>query len=114
MISVRRVGADTAACLRQACEKLCDACGAKAVILELPLGQPETAEVCRAAEEAGFFFSGLGPAFAADGDVLLMQFLAEDLDLSLIEIENPFAKDLLAYVGRERERVQKARRSKLP
>jgi hypothetical protein len=112
-ICVRRVGADTAASLRQACENLCDGCGAKAITLELPLVQPETAEVCRAAEEAGFFFSGLGPAFAADGDALLMQFLAEDLDLSLIEIENPFAKELLAYVGRERERVQKARRSKL-
>lgn len=112
-IRVRRAGADTAATLRQACEKLCDGCGAKAVTLELPLGQPETAEVCRAAEEAGFFFSGLGPAFAADGDTLLMQFLTEDLDLSLIEIENPFAKDLLDYVGRERERVQKARRPKL-
>jgi hypothetical protein len=32
------------------------------------------------------------------------------LDLSLVEIENPFAKDLLAYVGRERDRVQSARR----
>jgi hypothetical protein len=112
-IRVRRTGADTAATLRQACEKLCDGCGAKAITLELPLVQPETAEVCRAAEEAGFFFSGLGPAFAADGDALLMQYLTEDLDLSLIEIENPFAKDLLAYVGRERERVQKARRRKL-
>jgi len=71
------------------------------------------AEVCRAAEEDGFFFSGLGPAFAADGDALLMQFLAEDLDLSLIQIENPFAKELLTYVGRERERVQKARQRKL-
>jgi hypothetical protein len=111
-IRVCRAGADTAANLRQACEKLCDGCGAKAVTLELPLSQPETAEACRAAEEAGFFFSGLGPAFAADGDALLMQFLTEDLDLSLIEIENPFAKDLLVYVGRERERVQKARRPK--
>ena len=110
-IRVRRAGADTAAALGQACEKLCDG-GAKAVTLELPLSQPETAEICRAAEEAGFFFSGLGPAFAADGDTLLMQFLTEDLDLSLIEIENPFAKDLLAYVGRERERVQQARRPK--
>ena len=111
-IRVCRAGADTAASLREACENLCDGCGAKAVTLELPLAQPETAEVCRAAEEAGFFFSGLGPAFAADGDALLMQYLAEDLDLSLIEIENPFAKDLLAYVGRERERVQSARRRK--
>jgi N-acetylglutamate synthase-like GNAT family acetyltransferase len=111
-IRVRRAGADTAASLRQACEKLCDA-GAKAVTLELPLVQPETAEVCRAAEEAGFFFSGLGPAFAVDGDALLLQFLTEDVDLSLIDIENPFAKELLTYVGRERERVQKARRPKL-
>ena len=112
-IRVRRAGADTAAAVREAREKLCDECGAKAITLELPLVQPETAEVCRAAEEDGFFFSGLGPAFAADGDALLMQYLAEDLDLSLIQIENPFAKDLLAYVGRERERVQKARRQRL-
>jgi hypothetical protein len=109
-IRVRRAGADTAAAVRQACEKLCDGCGAKAVSLELPLFQPETAEICRAAEEDGFFFSGLGPAFSADGDALLMQYLAEDLDLSLIEIENPFAKELLAYVARERERVGRARR----
>jgi hypothetical protein len=111
-IRVRRAGADTATALRQACDNLCDGCGVKTVTLELPLVQPETAEVCRAAEEAGFFFCGLGPAFAADGDTLLMQFLTEDLDLSLIEIENPFAKDLLAYVGRERDRVQSARRRK--
>jgi len=109
-IRVCRAGANTAASLRDACENLCDCCGAKAVTLELPLAQPEAAEVCRAAEEAGFFFSGLGPGFAADGDALLMQYLAEDLDLSLIEIENPFAKELLAYVGRDRERVQSARR----
>jgi len=112
-IRVRRAGADTPAAVRQAREQLCDGRGAKAVTLELPLVQPETAEVCRAAEEDGFFFSGLGPAFAADGDALLMQFLAEDLDLSLIQIENPFAKELLTYVGRERERVQKARQRKL-
>jgi serine/threonine-protein kinase RsbW len=112
-IRVRRAGADLAVALHQACEKLCAGCGAKTVTLELPLSQPETAELCRAAEEAGFFFSGLGPAFAADGDALLMQFLTEDLDLSLIEIENPFAKDLLDYVGRERERVQKMRGPKL-
>lgn len=109
-IRVRRAGADTAAAVRQAHEKLCDGYGAKAITLELPLIQPETAEVCRAVEEDGFFFSGLGPAFAADGDALLMQFLAEDLDPSLIEIENPFAKELLDYVVRERERVGRARR----
>src|SRR5215510_12674665 len=108
-IRVCRAGADTAAAIREAREKLCDECGAKAITLELPLVQPETAEVCRAVEEDGFFFSGLGPACAADGDALLLQYLVEDLDLSLIQIENLFARDLLVYVGRERERVRKKR-----
>jgi hypothetical protein len=111
-IQVRRAGADTAAAVRQARDQLCDGCGAKAVTLELPLVQPETADLCRAVEEDGFFFSGLGPGFAADGDALLMQFIVEDLDLSLIQIENPFANELLAYAGRERERVTQARRRK--
>jgi len=111
-IRVRRAGADTAAGIRQAREQLCDNCGAKAITLELPLVQPETAEICRAAEADGFFFCGLGLAFAADGDALLMQYLTEDLDLSLVQIENPFAKELLLYIGRERERVQQARQRK--
>ncbi|MET0503590.1 MAG: hypothetical protein ABW172_18880 [Candidatus Binatia bacterium] len=112
-IRVRRAGVDTAGAVRQARDKLCDGYGAKAVTLELPLAQTATAELCRAAEGDGFFFSGLGPAFAGDGDALLMQFLTEDLDLSLIQIDNPFAKNLLSYVGHERERVQKARRPKI-
>jgi hypothetical protein len=73
--------------------------------LELPLAQPGTAEVARAAEAEGFFFSGVGPAFAPDGDSLLLQFVAEDLDLSLLQIDDPFARDLLAYVGGESARV---------
>jgi hypothetical protein len=105
-IRVHRVGADTAAAIRQARANLLDG-GMKAIALELPLAQAATAELCRAAEAEGFFFSGLGPAFAADGDALLLQFLAEDLDLSLLQIANPFARELLGYVSQQRERVQR-------
>ncbi len=105
-IRVRRLGADTVAGVRQARRELCAERGAKALTLELPLTQPGTAEVCRAAEEEGFFFSGLGPGFAHDGDTLLLQFLDEDLDLSLVQIDGPFANDLFTYVARERARVQ--------
>ena len=70
--------------------------------------------VCRAAEEAGFYFSGLGPDFAGDGDALLLQLPGEDLDLSLLQIDHSFARELLAYVGGERERVNNAcRRGRL-
>jgi hypothetical protein len=105
-IRVHLVGTDTASAIHQARDELLGS-GAKAIGLELPLAQAATAELCRDAEAAGFFFSGLGPAFAADGDALLMQFLAEELDLALIQIDNAFAKELLSYVGQELERVQR-------
>jgi hypothetical protein len=104
-IHVRRVGADTVAAVQRACQDLCAGCGAKALTLELPLAQAGTAVVCRAAEEGGFFFSGLGPSFAGDGDALLLQLPREDIDLSLLQIDHAFAKDLLAYVASERARV---------
>jgi hypothetical protein len=103
-IRVHRAGSDSVAAVRHALEKLLD-WGTKAIVLELPLAQPATADLCRDAELQGFFFSGLGPAFAADGDALLLQFLSEDLDLALIQIDNPFAKEILDYVGRQRNRV---------
>ncbi|MBX9583169.1 MAG: hypothetical protein K2X87_22920 [Gemmataceae bacterium] len=106
-VRVRRVGADTAAAVRRAGRELVGR-GARAVTLELPLAQPGAAAVCRAAEADGFFFCGLGPAFADDGDVLLLQLVVEDLDLSLVQLDGPFARDLLAYVGRERDRVRAA------
>jgi hypothetical protein len=108
-IRVRRVGADSAAAVHRACRDLCEGSGAKALTLELPLGQAGTGAVCRAAEEVGFFFGGLGPAFASEDDVLLLQLPREDIDLSLLQIEHPFTKELLAYVDRERKRVGKAR-----
>jgi len=79
--------------------------GVQAVILELPLAQPGTPDLCRALEEEGFAFGGIGPCFATDGDVLRLQSLAAELDFALLQIETPFARELLAYAASERERV---------
>jgi hypothetical protein len=108
-VRVYRMGADTAAAIRQACWDLCEGSGAKALTLEIPMSQSGAAAVCLAAEVVGFFFSGLGPAFAGEEDVLLLQLLREDLDLSQLQIEQPFARELLTYVAGERERVGNAR-----
>lgn len=106
-IHVRRVGADSGQEIEHARRQLC-LDGARAVILELPLAQPGTSELCEAAEGAGFFFSGVGPAFAEDGDVLLLQYVGEEIDVALLQIESPIAKEVLAYVTSERERVAHA------
>lgn len=107
-IAVRAIGEDTDAEIRRARHDLCEVTGAEAVYLQLPLADPATPALCRAAEDAGFFFSGIGPGSSADGgDTLQLQYLHVPLDTTLIQLANPFAKELLAYVDRERARVGK-------
>lgn len=102
VIRVREGGPEAAAAVRRARQNLCLVQGAEVVYLELPLTQPATAALCDEAEEDGFFFSGVGPCFAPDGDALRLQYLAVPLDASQLQVENPFARELLAYVEAER------------
>jgi anti-sigma regulatory factor (Ser/Thr protein kinase) len=104
-IEVEQPGTETAAEIRRGLRDLCDLAGAQAVYLHLPLAQPETPALCCAAENDGFFFSGVGPEAAPEGDMLRLQFLNTTLDTSQIHLLDPFAKDLLAYIDRERARV---------
>jgi len=105
-IVVRGIGEDTDAEIRRARHDLCAVTGAEAVTLELPLADPATPALCRAAEADGFFFSGIGPGFFPDGgDALLLQYLHVPLDTARIQLANPFARELLTYVERERARV---------
>jgi hypothetical protein len=105
IIRVRQGGPSAAGAVRRAWRNLCATQGAEAVYLELPLAQPATSALCEAAEADGFFFSGVGPLFAADGDALRLQYLAVPLDSRQLQIENAFARELQAYVEAERQRV---------
>jgi hypothetical protein len=107
-IHVSRVGADTAAAIRRACHDL-GRRGAEAINLLLPLAQAGTGAVCGAAADVGFYISGLLPALARDGDVLVLQRTTEEIDLSVLQLESPFAREMLAYMGRERQRVRRSR-----
>jgi hypothetical protein len=105
-ILVRRVGKDT---VHQVCtvhRELCRGQQVEVVYLELPLTEPGTPEACQALESEGFFFSGVAPLYFPEGDVLRLQFLNVDLDTSVLQIESPFARSLLAYVDQERQRSQ--------
>jgi hypothetical protein len=107
-IRVERVGAGTPAEVRRAHEDLRALAHMEVIYLYLPLGQAGTPAVCTAAEADGFFFSALGPQFAEDGDVLMLQWLARPLDLTLLQVASPFGRELVAYAGAERERVSGA------
>jgi hypothetical protein len=104
-IRFTRVGIDSPAEIRRALGDLTDLAGAEVVYLELPLAQAGTPELCSVAEELGFFFSGVGPCFAPDGDTLRLQYLNTELDIGRLQLYSPFAKELAAYIATERERV---------
>jgi hypothetical protein len=109
LIRVRRVGKETAAEVRRTRRSLCETKAVEAIFLELPLAQAGTPELCSSLEQDGFSFSGIGPCFAADGEVLRLQLLTVKLDIALLQLHCPFARDLAAYVAKERERVGEGR-----
>ena len=78
---------------------------AAVVVLDLPLAQPATALVWEQAETAGFFFAGVWPHEADDGDALRLTRLREPLDLGLLRLHPGFAQELAQYVGTEMERA---------
>lgn len=110
-IHVEVIGADTEAEIRRARLDLCETGGVGVVYLFLPLAQPGTPALCAAAEADGFFWSGVGPRYAADGDMLCLQYLALDLDLALIQVASAAGRELLDYVGSERRRVTSSKAS---
>jgi anti-sigma regulatory factor (Ser/Thr protein kinase) len=105
-IFVDQIGVDTPSEIRRAREDLCDIAGAEVVYVYLPVAQPETPALCDAAEKAGFYFSGIAPGSVPEGDALVMQYVHVPLDMSQIQVANPFGQELLKYVAADRERVQ--------
>jgi hypothetical protein len=82
------------------------AAGCEAVFVELPLAQPSTPGLCEELESAGFFYSGIAPHFAADGDALRLQWQRDPLDPALLKVENPLARELVSYAIAERARAK--------
>ncbi len=84
---------------------LLDIAGAEVVHVDLPLAQRATAVLCELAEAAGFFFAGVWPHAAQDGDMLRLSRLAAPLDMSLLRLHSDFANELAEYVGAEMARA---------
>lgn len=53
----------------------------------------------------GFFFGGIGPAFAEEGDAIVMQWLAHPVDPAKVATATPFVRELVDYVEADRVRV---------
>ena len=80
--------------------------GAEVMNIDLPLAQPASALICELAENAGFFFSGIWPCKAQDGDYLRLQRLAAPLDMSRLSIYSDFGKELFEYLQAQMAHIE--------
>ncbi len=84
---------------------LLEIAGAEVVHIDLPLAQSATPRLCEQAEAAGFFFAGVWPHAAEDGDMLRLSRLAAPLDMGRLRLHSDFAHELADYVEREMSRA---------
>jgi hypothetical protein len=96
-----RIGIDFSAGLSNALHDV-RSLGARTVQLSAPVGDPGLPLLSDAARDLGFFFCGLGPAFADGSDLLLLQLLTEPLDTGKLQLFTDQAKELVAFIDRER------------
>jgi len=101
MIHFDRIGPEAAIELAQALRDV-RALGAAAVQLSVPIGDPGVPLLTDAARDLGFFFCGLGPAFADGADTLLLQALSEPLDIGKLQLLTDLTKELVAFIDRDR------------
>lgn len=105
VIRVRRADPRQWPEVQRAAIDLVEIAGAEKVDIDLPLAQAATPDLCGRAEEAGFFFAGIWPHAAEDGDMLRLTRLAAPFDLGHLRLYSDFAHALSDYVRGEMERA---------
>jgi anti-sigma regulatory factor (Ser/Thr protein kinase)/GNAT superfamily N-acetyltransferase len=91
--------------IKRVADDLTEFAGAEVVVLDLPVSQPASILLAEEAEKNGFFFSGIRPHEAVDGDYFRLQRVHVPMDLSRLTIYSDLGLELLEYV--ENSRMEK-------
>jgi N-acetylglutamate synthase-like GNAT family acetyltransferase len=111
MIAFEQIGSSAAIELAQALRDA-QALGACSVQLSACLEDPGLPLLTDAARDLGFFFCGLGPAFADGRDLFLLQLLYEPLDTGKLQLFTDLTKELVAFIDSDRKIVAGGRGTK--
>jgi hypothetical protein len=101
VVNFERIGPNVAIELSQALRDV-RGLGASSVQLSAPIGDPGLPLLTEAARGLGFFFCGLGPAFADGTDTFLLQLLSEPLDTRKLQLFTDLTKELVAFIDLDR------------
>ena len=101
VIRFEQVGSNCAIELAQALRDV-RSLGARSVQLSARIADPGLPRLVAAARDLGFFFCGLGPAFAGGDDLLLLQLLTEPLDTGKLQIYSDVTRQLIDFIDADR------------
>jgi hypothetical protein len=104
-IEVVQTGSDCAAQVRDLVAELAAKSQPPVFFARIPLSQPGASAVCANLEAQGFFFSGLVPGDTPQQDCLQLQLLNTPLSFDSVQVESPFAREIVSYAIREHERL---------
>lgn len=76
--------------------------GAEYVRLSAPLRDPGVARLAETARALGFYFCGVGPAFLAGDDALLLQYARRPIDVSKLQLFADHARALVGFIEQDR------------
>jgi hypothetical protein len=101
-----RIGTSCAIELAQALRDV-RSLGARSVQLSALANDPGLPQLITAARDLGFFFCGLGPAFADGEDLVLLQLLTEPLETGKLQLYTDVARQLVAFIDADRTAVSR-------
>jgi len=104
-IFVTRVGTDNIKYIKEALFNLLFRMKAKVVILYIVLEDLDLDQLIIQIEKENFFFSGILPSFVESKDVLMYEFLPEDIQESSVQIYSERAKKLVEYVSNKKRKA---------
>lgn len=104
VVSFERIGRNCAVELAQAVRDV-RSLGGVCMQLSARMSDPGLAGLVAAARRLGFFFCGLGPAFAGGEDLFLLQYLSEPLDTAKLQLFTEETKQLVAFIEGDRRSV---------
>jgi len=104
-IFVSQIGKDNIRFIKEAFFDLVFRMKAKVVLLYITMEDLDVEPLIPEVTNENFFFSGILPSFIDGKDVMIYEFLPEDIDESKVEIYSDRAKALVAYISNEKRKV---------
>ena len=97
ILTAPKIGCETLGTIRQARRELVEHDHAEAVYVQLPTADPATPSVIAGLESDGFGLAGIALDFLPDSDLIRLVYLTAPLSMDAMQLEEPFAEELIRH-----------------